>query len=301
MNPSRRIRQHVRSNVVGYVAVFLALSGTATALPGTNKVDSGDIKNGQVTTLDIRNGDVKSVDLGTNSVSASKISNLAIGTDQLGPQAVTAEKLAGGAVTGAALADDSVSSAAIAEGAVDSAAVADGSLTGDDIDPTAYDFTTLQRRVDESCPAGQAVKGIGEDGSVDCALVGDGSGGSELPAWINVTVQPNWEPYASGFAPPQCYLDAFGIVHLRGVVRRTGSNNDFSSPVDLPAPCTTRRDEISGGVQQAFVLARLNNIGTVTGFSSVYLTPEGRLDIQGNVPAEQEGISLDGVSFRPSD
>jgi hypothetical protein len=38
---SVRIREHIRSNVVGYVAVFIALSGTAYAvdgpLPGQNQ------------------------------------------------------------------------------------------------------------------------------------------------------------------------------------------------------------------------------------------------------------------------
>ena len=31
---SSRIRDHLRSNVVGYVAVFIALSGTAFAIDG---------------------------------------------------------------------------------------------------------------------------------------------------------------------------------------------------------------------------------------------------------------------------
>jgi hypothetical protein len=40
------IRAHVRSNVVGYVAIFLfATGGIASALPGKNSVDSGDVKN----------------------------------------------------------------------------------------------------------------------------------------------------------------------------------------------------------------------------------------------------------------
>ena len=44
---SGRIRQHIRSNVVGYVALFVALSGTAYAidgpLPGQNQVGSEDM------------------------------------------------------------------------------------------------------------------------------------------------------------------------------------------------------------------------------------------------------------------
>lgn len=64
------IRTHIRSNVVGYVALFAVLAGgTASALPGKNKVDSGDIKNGQV----------KAPDLGADAVGSA-----AVGADALG-------------------------------------------------------------------------------------------------------------------------------------------------------------------------------------------------------------------------
>ncbi len=51
---SRRIADHIRSNVVGYVAVFLALTGVsyAASLPA-NSVKSKTIKNGQVKSKDI--------------------------------------------------------------------------------------------------------------------------------------------------------------------------------------------------------------------------------------------------------
>lgn len=57
------IRDHVRSNVVGYAAVFLALTGSAAALQGRNSVNSGDIKP--------RN--VKRSDLAGNSVDSTKV------------------------------------------------------------------------------------------------------------------------------------------------------------------------------------------------------------------------------------
>jgi hypothetical protein len=47
------VGNHLRSHVVGYVAIFLALTGTAVALPGKNTVDSGDIRNGQVKPSDL--------------------------------------------------------------------------------------------------------------------------------------------------------------------------------------------------------------------------------------------------------
>src|SRR5687768_17312724 len=40
--------RHIRSHAIAYVALFVALGGTAVALPGANTVNSGDIINGQV-------------------------------------------------------------------------------------------------------------------------------------------------------------------------------------------------------------------------------------------------------------
>ena len=49
----RRVGRHLRANVIGYLGIFLALTGTAVALPGVDTVDSGDIINGEVKAPDI--------------------------------------------------------------------------------------------------------------------------------------------------------------------------------------------------------------------------------------------------------
>lgn len=70
-----RISRHVRANVVGYAALFVALGGTAWAtngpLAGKNSVGSADILNGEV----------KAADVGANAVSAAKIKNAPSGSD----------------------------------------------------------------------------------------------------------------------------------------------------------------------------------------------------------------------------
>ena len=64
--------EYLRRNVLGLVALFIALGGTAAALPGKNKVDSGDIKA----------GNVKRGDLAANAVDSSKVVDDALtGTD----------------------------------------------------------------------------------------------------------------------------------------------------------------------------------------------------------------------------
>jgi hypothetical protein len=63
----RRIREHISSSIVGFVALFFALSGAAYALPGVNTVDSGDIIDSTVVSRDIRDNIVRSRDLADGS------------------------------------------------------------------------------------------------------------------------------------------------------------------------------------------------------------------------------------------
>jgi hypothetical protein len=152
------ISQHIRGNVVGYVALFFALSASAYALPGANTVDSADIVNGQVRTRDIGAGQVGTTDLANGSVGSGKVADNSLnGVDvaesTLGqvPSAVTATS-----ATTAANADtlDSLnstdflgtnaqaggdlggplSSLQIAGNTVGTSEVADNSLTGGDVD-----------------------------------------------------------------------------------------------------------------------------------------------------------------------
>ncbi len=72
---SRRARELGRPNLLGLVAIFLVLGGSAIALPGKNKVNSGDIKQGQVRTLDLHRGAVTKSKLHANAVTGAKVRN----------------------------------------------------------------------------------------------------------------------------------------------------------------------------------------------------------------------------------
>jgi hypothetical protein len=66
-NPTRRGPRGSRISpalVLSVVALFAALSGAAVALPGSNTVDSGDIKDNKVKSVDIEDGGVRAADLG---------------------------------------------------------------------------------------------------------------------------------------------------------------------------------------------------------------------------------------------
>jgi len=61
--------------VVVASAVAISMAGGASALPGTNKVDSGDIINGQVKTVDLANGAVTRPKIADNAVNGAKVAN----------------------------------------------------------------------------------------------------------------------------------------------------------------------------------------------------------------------------------
>jgi hypothetical protein len=72
-----RIRQHLRSNIVGYIALFFALStGSAVALGGSNTVQSDDLGPGaQVKAPDVAAGAVGSAAVINESLTGQDIKN----------------------------------------------------------------------------------------------------------------------------------------------------------------------------------------------------------------------------------
>jgi hypothetical protein len=69
------MRELIRSNILGLVAIFIALSGTAAALDGHNTVRSDDIVNGQVRTADLADGAVTNPKLAANSVTGDNVAD----------------------------------------------------------------------------------------------------------------------------------------------------------------------------------------------------------------------------------
>jgi hypothetical protein len=142
---SARIRHHIRSNVVGYMALFVALSGTAYAidgpLPGQNQVGSEDIINGEV----------KAADVGGNAVRSAEVLDETLGGADIAPGAISSSEVINGTVSASDLASNSVGYAeiapdafntefndsgffyGIADNSIQSNEVSDNSLSGRDI------------------------------------------------------------------------------------------------------------------------------------------------------------------------
>ena len=192
--------EYLRRNVLGVVAIFIALSGTAAALPGKNKVDSGDIKN----------ANVKLADLGPNSVDGSKVVDNALkGADvdessleipqqalptTLPPSGPAAGDLSGsfpnpqvqesglatggdltGALSAASIANNAIGAANVEDNAIGAAKVENNSLDADDIaDTSSIGPAELQNRSETiQVPIGEiAASGLQGAGSAQLGAVG---------------------------------------------------------------------------------------------------------------------------------
>jgi hypothetical protein len=145
------IRTHLRSNVVGYLALFVALSGTAVALPATNTVFGDDIVNGEVSTKDIsdsdgvrsadvrdddkRGGGLSAIDLAQNSVGASEITADGVGSSEIKLDAVRRPEIAADGVGASEIAADGVGALEIAADGVGTSEIASHAITGEEIFP----------------------------------------------------------------------------------------------------------------------------------------------------------------------
>jgi hypothetical protein len=124
------IGNHLRSNAVGYMALFVALGGTAAALPGSDTVFSDDIVDGEVRapdisnengvrTFDVRNdteegGGLAAIDLAAGSVGSSEIVDDAVDFSDLAADSVRNFEIAAGEVRGSEIAENAIGSGEIA-------------------------------------------------------------------------------------------------------------------------------------------------------------------------------------------
>jgi hypothetical protein len=125
------IRGHIRSNVIGYVALFVALSGTAYAvdgpLAGVNQVGSEDIIDAEVKTQDVANNAIGSGKIPDGAVRSADVADDTTGF------ALTGTDIADDALTGADIAGKSILTDDIGFATITGANISDGSITGADL------------------------------------------------------------------------------------------------------------------------------------------------------------------------
>jgi hypothetical protein len=104
----KRVLKIQPGSAIAMVALFVALSGTAVALPGSNTVNSGDIRNNAVRSADLRNNDVRTQDIRNGTVGGADIATGAVGGADIATGAVGARALANGSVDASKLAPGTI-------------------------------------------------------------------------------------------------------------------------------------------------------------------------------------------------
>jgi hypothetical protein len=157
---------YFRRNVVGFLALFVALGGTAYAV---NTVGSADIIDESIQSADIKNGEVKAPDVAADAVDSARVRDNTINTFDvhsfLGSDVVdgtltgadiadfslTEDDVATGTLGGVVIKNDSLLSNDIKDGTLTGADVADNSLTGADIDESTLVPLDADAGFDDTC------------------------------------------------------------------------------------------------------------------------------------------------------
>ncbi len=187
---SGRIREHLRSNVVGYIALFcFAFSGTAVALDGANTVFTDDIVNNAVRSEDVRDdtlagGGLAHRDLGPNSVASSEVVDNSlgaidlaadsVGTSEVSTDSLLAEDLNTSAVGSDEVAVDSLLQTDLGASSVASSEVATDSLGVSDLAPNSV--AASEAATNSIGQSEIATNGVGSaeiaDGAIGAAEIG---------------------------------------------------------------------------------------------------------------------------------
>lgn len=149
--------QQAPALVISLVALFAALSGAALALPGTETVNSGDIKNEAIKSIDLKDG-----------------------------AAVASADVVDQTITGQDVQDESLQSVDVQDGTLLSSDVADQALTGDDVAGDtlqANDLAPNSAGSSELQPASVGADEIGDQIKVRVGVDNVGGGTAENGAY----------------------------------------------------------------------------------------------------------------------
>ncbi len=102
--------------LVSLVALFAALSSAAAALPGTETVNSGDVKNESLKTVDLKDGKaVTGDDVVDETIASNDVQNETLLSTDIADQAITGADVAGDTLQADDLAPNSVRSSEIGD------------------------------------------------------------------------------------------------------------------------------------------------------------------------------------------
>ncbi len=164
------------SLVISMIALFVAVSGAATAAKNSNG-PSTKLPPNSVGTAQLKPGAVTTTDLAKNSVVTSKVAPKAITVGDIAARAVTTTALAPNSVTTLAIAPEAVKSSNLGKGSVLLGALGPGAVTTEALATDAVDSSKIK---DDSIGASQIKTGAVtgpklQDGAVETGKLGTGA------------------------------------------------------------------------------------------------------------------------------
>jgi len=106
------------SLVISILALTISITGVATALPGKDTVNSGDIVNGTIRDVDLQEGAVGSAAVADNSLVEQDLAPDSVTISELGPNSVANSHIIDGQVTSNEIANGQISATDIAPEAI---------------------------------------------------------------------------------------------------------------------------------------------------------------------------------------
>lgn len=120
-----RLKRPANGTVLGFIAIVIAVVGTANAAPKVQLVQKGDIAPGAVTAKTLAPNAVHAKALAANAVTSKKLAKGAVNKRVLAKGAVTAASISANAVTSSALAPGSVYGGSLGEQTIHRTPIAD--------------------------------------------------------------------------------------------------------------------------------------------------------------------------------
>jgi hypothetical protein len=155
--------------IVAVVALVVAMSGAAVALPGKGQVKGNDIAKGAVKANSIAKGAVGSKQIKGKSIRGNRLKDGAIRHKQLGAGAVTSVKLLDAAVITAKILDGAITGDKIADAAITAAKIADGTITSQQVAEGGLDSSNLSDLAVLSTENGGPVRLAATEGASEAA------------------------------------------------------------------------------------------------------------------------------------
>jgi hypothetical protein len=182
-----RLRRPSHATVIAYLALFVALSGTAMAV---KKIGPSGLKKNAVKTKKIAD----------SAVTTPKIANGAVTTPKLGDSAVTEGKLAPDSVSGSKIQQAVIGTGKLRDGAVETDKIADNAVTGAKVLEGSLALADTAEFVVNATPDPPSIPlGLCEDEGVNVPGAQPGDYALALPQ-IGTTFDPDLFVVASGVA-----------------------------------------------------------------------------------------------------